>query len=340
MNSPHQTLPIAVSMGEPAGIGGEILLKAWLQRDIRAVPPFFTIDDPERLIALNARLGLNVPVHVIGTPAETATTFERALPVLSIGARVKAEPGLPHETDAFLVLESIRRAVEFCQKGLASALTTNPINKALLYQVGFTHPGHTEFVAELCGGRTPVMMLAVPDLRVVPVTIHQSLASVPESLTAEKLRQVCEITHDALRQDFGIARPRIAVAGLNPHAGERGKLGTEDEQTIAPVVQELADSGMAITGPLPADTMFHAGARQSYDVAICMYHDQALIPVKTIDFDNGVNATLGLPIIRTSPDHGTAFDIAGTGRAKPDSLIAALKMAGDMAASRQDAASA
>lgn len=338
MNCDGHTQSIVVSMGEPAGIGGEILLKAWLERDARTVPPFFTIDDPERLIALNERLGLNVPVYVIGTPAEAVSTFEKAMPVLSIGAKVKAEPGLPHNTDAFLVLESIRRAVEFCQRGQAAALTTNPINKALLYQAGFTHPGHTEFVAELSGGETPVMMLAVPDLRVVPVTIHQSLASVPRSLTTGKLRQVCEITHDALRRDCGIERPRIAVAGLNPHAGERGKLGAEDEQIIAPVVQELADKGMSITGPLPADTMFHAGARKSYDVAICMYHDQALIPVKTIDFDNGVNATLGLPIIRTSPDHGTAFDIAGTGRAKPDSLIAALKMAGEMAANRQDTA--
>jgi 4-hydroxythreonine-4-phosphate dehydrogenase len=328
------TLPLALTMGEPAGIGGEIALKAWLRRG-EGVPVFYAIDDPDRLAALAGRLGAAAPVRVIGAPGEAGLVFSEALPVLPVGGPVTAAPGKPELADAALVVRSIDRAVAAAQAGMAAAVVTNPINKDALYRAGFRHPGHTEYLAELAGVRDgAVMMLASPELRVVPVTIHLALREAVAGLTAEAIVHAGRVTEAALRRDFGIAAPRLAVAGLNPHAGEGGSLGREDLDIVAPAIAELRAAGIDARGPLAADTMFHAGARRGYDAALCMYHDQALIPIKTIDFDGGVNVTLGLPFIRTSPDHGTGFDIAGSGKARPDSLIAALRLAAGMAARR------
>ena len=239
------------------------------------------------------------------------------------------------------MIGAIDRAVADVQGGRAAALVTNPINKEALYRAGFHHPGHTEYLGELAGllygkpGLTPIMMLASPQLRVVPVTIHLALRQAIAALTSAMIVTAGRVTRTALQRDFGIAAPVLAVAGLNPHAGEGGSLGREDMDIVAPAIAELRAAGIDARGPLAADTMFHAAARQSYDAALCMYHDQALIPIKTLDFDGAVNVTLGLPFIRTSPDHGTAFDIAGQGIARPDSLIAALRLAAEMAARRQ-----
>jgi 4-hydroxythreonine-4-phosphate dehydrogenase len=330
-------LPLALTSGEPAGIGGEIALLAWLRR-AEGVPPFYLIDDPERLAALAHRLGWDVPVTTMRDVSQTAALFARALPVRSICGSYRAEPGRPDPADAGLVIRAIETAVADVQAGRAAALVTNPINKDALYRAGFRHPGHTEFLAELAGiGDDPVMMLAGPQLRVVPVTIHLALRAAVEKLSSAAIVHAARVTHAALIRDFGVAAPVIAVAGLNPHAGEGGALGREDIEIIAPAIAALRREGIEVRGPLAADTMFHAAARRGYDAALCMYHDQALIPVKTLDFDAAVNVTLGLPFIRTSPDHGTAFDIAGTGSARPDSLIAALKLAAAMAARRRQA---
>jgi 4-hydroxythreonine-4-phosphate dehydrogenase len=327
-------LPLALTMGEPAGIGGEIALGAWLRRG-EGVPSFYVIDDPDRLTALAARLGWAVPLLAIDVPASVPQVFRDALPVLPVGGKPAAEPGRPETADAPLVIGAIDRAVADVREGRAAALVTNPINKEALYRAGFSHPGHTEYLGELAGGgATPIMMLASPRLRVVPVTIHLALRHAIEALTSAMIVMAGRVTHEALRRDFGVAMPVLAVAGLNPHAGEAGSLGREDLDIVAPAVAELRAGGIDARGPLAADTMFHEAARQSYDAALCMYHDQALIPVKTLDFDDAVNVTLGLPFIRTSPDHGTAFDIAGQGIARPDSLIAALRLAAEMAARR------
>jgi len=328
-------LPLALTMGEPAGIGGEIALKAWMRRG-EGVPAFYLIDDPGRLTALAARLGWKVPVQAIDSAAGAPQVFRDALPVLPVGGKPAAELGRPETADAALVIGAIDRAVADVREGRAAALVTNPINKEALYRAGFRHPGHTEYLAELAGpGATAVMMLACPELRVVPVTIHLALRQAIEALSSAMIVAAGRVTHAALMRDFGVAAPVIAVAGLNPHAGEGGSLGREDLDIVMPAVGELRALGIDARGPLAADTMFHAAARRGYDAALCMYHDQALIPIKTIDFDGGVNVTLGLPFIRTSPDHGTAFDIAGQGIARPDSLIAALKLAAEMAARRQ-----
>ncbi len=335
-------LPLALTMGEPAGIGGEIALKAWLRRG-EGVPPFYVIDDPSRLAALARRLGWNVPISPLtaahdAAPHDALAMFAKALPVLPIGGSPRAAPGRPDRADAALVIGAIDTAVAEVRGGRAAAVVTNPINKDALYRAGFRHPGHTEYLAELAGtGASAVMMLACPQLRVVPVTIHLALRQAIEELSGAAIVHAGRVTHDALVRDFGIAAPVIACAGLNPHAGEAGALGREDIDIIMPAIAELRAAGIDARGPLAADTMFHAEARRGYDAALCMYHDQALIPVKTIDFDGAVNVTLGLPFIRTSPDHGTAFDIAGSGVARPDSLIAALKLAAQMAA-RQMAA--
>jgi 4-hydroxythreonine-4-phosphate dehydrogenase len=332
-------LPLALTMGEPAGIGGEIALKAWMRRG-EGVPAFYLIDDPGRLTALAARLGWKVPVQAIDSAAGAPQVFRDALPVLPVGGKPAAEPGRPETADAALVIGAIDRAVADVRDGRAAALVTNPINKEVLYRAGFPHPGHTEYLGELAGRLcgladvTPVMMLASPQLRVVPVTIHLALRHAIEALTSAMIVTAGRITHEALRRDFGVAMPVLAVAGLNPHAGEAGSLGREDLDIVAPAVAELRAAGIDARGPLAADTMFHEAARRNYDAALCMYHDQALIPVKTLDFDDAVNVTLGLPFIRTSPDHGTAFDIAGQGIARPDSLIAALRLAAEMAARR------
>jgi len=334
------SLPLALTMGEPAGIGGEIALQAWLRRSNDAVPPFYVIDDPDRLAALAARLGWAAPVRAVATPGHATEVFRDALPVLPIGGTCLAKPGRPNSADARLVIGAIDRAAADVKNGKAAAVVTNPINKEALYGAGFHHPGHTEYLGELAErlfdekGVTPIMMLASRDLRVVPVTIHLALRDAIAALTSTAIVTAGQMTHRALERDFGIAKPRLAVAGLNPHAGEGGALGSEDRDIVVPAIAELCRKGVDARGPLAADTMFHMAARQGYDAALCMYHDQALIPIKTLDFDGAVNVTLGLPFIRTSPDHGTAFDIAGRGVARPDSLIAALKLAAEMAARR------
>ncbi len=322
-------------MGEPAGIGGEIALAAWLRRRDAAVPPFYLIDAPGRLAALAQGLGWNVAVFAIGAPAEAAAVFPDALPVLPLSAAPRAQPSQPDPADARLVIEAIDRAVADARDGRAAAVVTNPINKDALYRAGFRYPGHTEYLAQLARSIEPaVMMLASAELRVVPVTIHHALREAIGLVTIPAIVHAGKIVDAALRRDFGLAAPRLAIAGLNPHAGESGGLGREDIDIVAPAVAALREAGIDARGPLAADTMFHPAARATYDAALCMYHDQALIPIKTIDFDGGVNVTLGLPFIRTSPDHGTAFDIAGQGVARPDSLIAALRLAGEMATRR------
>lgn len=321
-------------MGEPAGVGGDIVLKAWARRD-DALPPFFAIDDPERLGALSRRLGLDVPVRVVDGPEQAAAAFATALPVLPQALSRPSEPGRLDPANAGAVIASIERAVELAQAGRAAAVVTNPIHKQALYQADFHHPGHTEFLAALAGGGAkPVMMLACEGLRVVPVTIHVSLRQAIETLSGDEIIACGRIAAAALTADFGIAHPRLAVAALNPHAGEGGSMGREEIDLISPAIAALRALGIDAVGPAPSDTLFHRDARAGYDVVLCMYHDQALIPLKTVDFAGGVNVTLGLPFVRTSPDHGTALDIAGTGRADDTSLVAALSMAAAMAARR------
>lgn len=313
------TKAIAVSCGEPAGIGPELIEMAWSA--LQGAHPFFWIGDP-------AHLPGTVPHQVLNDPRQAADVCPKALPVLPLAFDGPRTPGTAQSAHAAGVIKSIETGVSLVQSGAASALCTLPIHKqALAEGAGFAYPGHTEFLADLAGVDEVVMMLASDQLRVVPVTIHIALSEVPNALTAELLERRIRITHQALVSQFGLPNPRLAVAGLNPHAGEGGRMGYEDAQLITPVLDRLRVQGMQITGPLPADTMFHARARAAYDVAICMYHDQALIPIKTLDFDRGVNVTLGMPFVRTSPDHGTAFDIAGTGQANPSSTIEALKLA-------------
>ncbi|OAN75963.1 4-hydroxythreonine-4-phosphate dehydrogenase PdxA [Jannaschia sp. EhC01] len=319
--------PIALTIGEPSGIGPEIAARAWAA--LGAELPFFVIGDPAHLA------GQGSPLVAISSPSEVAAACHDGLPLLPHAFAAPAVPGQPDPANAQGVIDVIARGVDLVMRGEASALTTGPIHKkALKDGADFAFPGHTEYLAHLAGVERVVMMLACPELRVVPVTIHIPVAKVPTALTADLLRDTIRITETALRRDFGIPAPRLAVAGLNPHAGEGGAMGREEIEVIGPVLEELRAAGMTISGPSSADTMFHAGAREHYDAAVAMYHDQALIPIKTIDFAGGVNVTLGLPFIRTSPDHGTAFDIAGTGSADATSLIAALKMARDMATAR------
>jgi 4-hydroxythreonine-4-phosphate dehydrogenase len=327
-------LPLAVTMGEPAGIGGEIALKAWL--DLRGdLPPFYLIDDPDRLTSLARRLDWPVPIRPIDTPDRAPCVFADALPVVPIDTAIRAQPGHPDPADAPAILGAIQTAVRDVRNGRAAALVTNPIQKDSLYRAGFRHPGHTEYLAELAGaGAAPIMMLVCPGLRVVPVTIHLPLRRAIESLSSAAIVHAGRVTERALCRDFGVGSPVLAVAGLNPHAGEAGSLGREEIEIIEPALAEMRAGGMDARGPLPPDTMFHAEARGAYDAALCMYHDQALIPIKTIDFYGGINVTLGLPFVRTSPDHGTALAIAGRGTARPDSLIAALRLAAEMAARR------
>jgi len=323
--------PLAVTMGEPAGIGGDITLMAWRAAADGALPSFFVIDDADRLEALATRLGLVSPVARIDRPEIAADVFARALPVLHRPLPRPVEPGRPSAGNAAAVVAAIEEAVAFAGDGRAAAVVTNPINKKVLYEANFRFPGHTEFLAALAGGVPVAMMLASEQLRVVPVTVHVSLRDAIAALTTAKIVACGRLVASALARDFGILHPRLAVAGLNPHAGEQGTMGDEDARIIVPAVAALCAEGIAATGPLPPDTMFHAAARATYDAALCMYHDQALIPLKTLDFDGGVNVTLGLPFVRTSPDHGTAFDVAGTGRARPTSLIAALRLAARIA---------
>jgi 4-hydroxythreonine-4-phosphate dehydrogenase len=327
--------PLALTLGEPAGIGPDITLLAWSLRDELKLPPFYLLGDRAFLEQRANALGLKARFADVA-PEDAITAFATALPVVATGKAATAKPGQPDASSASAALASIRRAVADVQSGLASAVVTNPIAKSVLYQAGFRHPGHTEFLAELAAtnGKAPqpVMMLWSPLLAVVPVTIHLSLREAINQLTTELIVDTSRIVAAGLHRSFGLARPRLALSGLNPHAGEDGSLGTEDKTIVAPAIEILRAEGLDVRGPLPADTMFHEAARKTYDCAICMYHDQALIPIKTLAFDDGVNVTLGLPFVRTSPDHGTAFDIAGTGRANPASLVAALRLADRMAA--------
>jgi 4-hydroxythreonine-4-phosphate dehydrogenase len=326
--------PLALTIGEPAGIGPDIAIAAWVRRQELALPPFYLIGDGAFLAARAKILGVKLPL-ANAQPADAVALFADALPVVDGGHTITAQPGQPDDSSAPAAIASIRQAVADVVAGHASAVVTNPIAKSVLYRAGFSHPGHTEFLAELAaaGGPMPlpVMMLWSPELAVVPVTIHLPLRDAITQLTSDLIARTARIVAADLKARFGIAKPRLAISGLNPHAGEDGSLGTEDQAIIAPAIATLRNEGIDVRGPLPADTMFHAAARKTYDCAICMYHDQALIPIKTIAFDDGVNVTLGLPFIRTSPDHGTAFDIAGTGKANPASLIAALRLAARMA---------
>ncbi len=318
--------PVAVSCGEPAGIGPEIAVKA--RTVLGAAVPFFWIGDPRHLPD-------GTRWQALSDPAEAVSLAPEILPVLPIDMGPRPLPGQPDPALAAGVVAAIARGVALVQAGQASALCTAPIHKkALKDGAGFAFPGHTEYLAALAGVERVVMMLACAELRVVPATIHIPLSEVPRALTPALLEETLRITRAGLVRDFGIPAPRIAVAGLNPHAGEGGAMGREEIDWMIPLLDRLRGEGMELLGPLPADTMFHPAARARYDTAVCAYHDQALIPIKTIDFASGVNLTLGLPFIRTSPDHGTAFDIAGKGVADPSSLIAALRMAQDMAAAR------
>jgi 4-hydroxythreonine-4-phosphate dehydrogenase len=332
--------PVVISMGDPAGIGPEIILKAWAQRQLSG-PHFACIGDIDAMGACARSLGLPAPV-AISDPGAAASIFPAALPVLTAPVPISAPliAGSPDPRHATTVKACIETGVGLCLSGAARALVTAPIAKSVMYEAGFNFPGHTEFLAELTrntpmtGARGPAMMLAGGGLRVVLTSIHESLAHAIATLSGARIEQIAQLAHLALQRDFGIARPRLALAGLNPHAGERGSLGREEIEIINPAAARLRAAGIAITDALPPDTMFHAEARAGYDAAICLYHDQGLIPVKTLDFHGGVNITLGLPIVRTSPDHGTAFDIAGQGVARADSLLAALDAAAAIAGHR------
>lgn len=327
-------LPSVLTMGDPAGVGAEIAGKAWLERQNSQLRPFYLLHDAAWLDRQYRRLGWTIPIIRIHTGAEAMRQFGTALPVLDTPLAHDARLGIADGRSAGAVVGSIDRAVDQVRAGEANSLVTLPINKELLAADGFAYPGHTDYLCHLGGVETVVMMLWSPDLAVVPVTVHQPLSEAVRDLTADRIIKAVQVTAAALSRDFGKTTPRFAIAGLNPHAGEGGLLGSEEATIIGPAIEILRSHGLACDGPLPADTMFHHHARQKYDVAICMYHDQALIPIKTLDFFGAVNVTLGLPFIRTSPDHGTAYAIAGTGTADPSSLIAAITLAHRMADNR------
>jgi 4-hydroxythreonine-4-phosphate dehydrogenase len=336
--------PLALTLGEPAGIGPDITIAVWRRRSELGLAPFYVVADPQYLLGRAERLRITLPITVV-EPREASGAFANSLPVVDLGMSITAKPGHPDRSSAPAAIAAIRRAVSDVLSGAAAAIITNPVAKNVLYRSGFAEPGHTEFLGKLAGEITgtdphPVMMLWSPELAVVPVTIHLPLAEVPRRLSAPLIVETGRIVARDLATRFGIARPRIAVAGLNPHAGEEGALGTEDHTIVWPAVEQLVSEGIDARGPVPADTLFHESARASYDVALCMYHDQALIPIKTLAFDHAVNVTLGLPFVRTSPDHGTAFDIAGTGRADPSSLIAAIMLAARLASRQKPAPTA
>lgn len=328
--------PLALTLGEPAGIGPDLALAVWRARRALALPAFYIVGDPCFLRRRAALLGLDIPIATV-TPAAAAAAFADSLPVVDLAVAVHAEPGRPDGTSAPAAVASIRRAVGDVMDGAAAAIVTSPVAKTVLYKSGFADPGHTEFLARLVRDATgrvlrPVMLLWSPQLAVVPVTIHLPLRRIFGALTSALIIDTGRIVARDYTRRFGLARPRLAIAGLNPHAGEDGALGAEDGAIVAPAVAALVAEGIDAAGPLAADSLFHAKARAGYDVALCMYHDQALIPIKTLAFDHAVNVTLGLPFVRTSPDHGTAFDLAGSGRADPSSLVAALRLAARLAA--------
>lgn len=331
--TPAVSAPLVLTLGEPAGIGPEIVAAAW-QRLRMSGPAFAVIGD------IRCLADCGIPVRQVDGTEGVGEGFASALPVIDRPLPAPVTPGHPDPRNAGVVADWIEEGVALCLSGSASALVTAPIAKAPLYAGGFQHPGHTEFIAELTADtpwpdlRGPVMMLTAANLRACLVTIHVPLAGVPELITAERVARTAQVVDEALRRDFGLATPRLALAGLNPHAGESGAIGSEEVDILVPVARTLREQGIDLSDPRPADTLFHDEARATYDAVICLYHDQALIPVKTLDFWGGVNATLGLPIIRTSPDHGTGFDIAGQGIARPDSLIAAIHLAAVMASNR------
>ncbi|MFO1034128.1 MAG: 4-hydroxythreonine-4-phosphate dehydrogenase PdxA [Hyphomicrobiales bacterium] len=322
--------------GEPGGVGPEIAAKAWQALRGDASCTFAWLGDADHLHARAKAAGAEVPVVRVSTLAEATAQFPVALPVLQRALPAAPVTGQFSATTAPWVMAAITEAVELCLSGAASAMVTCPIQKEALYAAGFKHQGHTDFLAHLCHARglaaQEVMMLVGGGLRAVPITVHIPLKDVPTALTAASIEAQALVVHAALRRHFGIAVPRLAFTGLNPHAGENGTMGTEEKTIIIPALMRLKAAGIAVTGPLPADTAFLPEARSGYDAILCMYHDQALIPVKTLDMHGGVNVTLGLPFIRTSPDHGTALGLAGTGKARPDSLITAIRLAADMAA--------
>jgi 4-hydroxythreonine-4-phosphate dehydrogenase len=319
---------LAIAMGDPAGVGPEIIAKSWVVRTLRSLPPFAMVGDAGAV----ARVW-DGPIEVIDDIAEAPVVFDRALPVLAVEPAGDVVPGTATVSGARAALSALECAIALAQRGAAKALVTGPVSKAQLYGIGFNQPGQTEFVAERCGvaAEDAVMMLAGPSLRVVPLTAHVPLAAVPSLLSVDLLVTKARTTATALRRDFGIAAPRLAFAGLNPHAGESGTIGREEIDILEPAIAQLRAEGIDATGPFAADTLFHARARKHYDAALCCYHDQALVPIKTLHFDDGVNMTLGLPIVRTSPDHGTAFNLAGSDRAHPGAMIAAIAMAGQAA---------
>ncbi len=326
--------PIAASIGDPAGIGPEVLAKAWARRREEGLQPFFAIGDPRSIAIV-----WDGPIRKIETPADAAGCFDEALPIMEVEDAGEIIPGQPNMPGARCAIVSLEIAVGLARSGAASAIVTGPVSKAELYAIGFTHSGQTEFVAERCGV-APInvaMMLAGPSLRTVCITTHVPLARVPELLTVDLVMARARVTARGLQRDFGIESPRIALAGFNPHAGEGGALGREEIDILIPAVEQLREEGIDIVGPLAGDTMFHPRARALYDAALCTYHDQALIPLKTLHFDEGVNMTLGLPIVRAAPDHGTAFGIAGQDKAEPGATIAALRLAGEAAARRAQA---
>ena len=335
MSAPQASLPLALTQGDPSGIGPEIAIKAWLARSA-TTPPWFLLADPNHIARVAKQIGVALPIAVV-EPEAAAVAFATSLPIVALQNEVKGEAGKPDSVDAAATLESIEHGVELVRAGAARALVTNPIAKDVLYSAGFHHPGHTEWLGELAergwntGPLRPVMLIWSRELAVVPVTIHVSLKQAIADLTTDLIVETALITAQDYRTRFGMASPRLAIAGLNPHAGESGSMGREDIEIIAPAVEQLRARGIDARGPLPPDTMFHAAARATYDVAICMYHDQGLIPAKTLAFDTGVNTTLGLPFIRTSPDHGTAFNIAGKGTASASSLMAAIELAAELA---------
>ncbi|GAB2187433.1 4-hydroxythreonine-4-phosphate dehydrogenase PdxA [Roseibium sp. LAB1] len=324
--------PIAVSMGEPAGIGPDLTLIAWANRKALGLPPFYIRGDETLLQERARKIGLNARLKSV-TQDEATATFAKALPIVQTGPALSDQPGVETPETAASVVASIEGCVEDIRSGLACALVTNPINKAALYRTGFAFPGHTEYLGSLAVTHwseepaKPVMMIAGPELMVVPVTIHIPLRDVPAALTTELIVETAEITANDLKTRFGYTSPRLALCGLNPHAGENGSMGTEDRDIVEPAVARLRAMGIDASGPHPADTLFHPAARENYDCVLGMYHDQVLIPAKTIGFDESVNVTLGLPFVRTSPDHGTAYGLAGTGTARVDSFAASLRMA-------------
>jgi len=329
------TAPLAVSLGDPAGVGPELICEAWAQRESERLPSFFACGGADLLAAAGARRGLDVPVRRVRSAIEATQAFADALPVYG-DIDGPYGPGAPDQDGARLALASLNHATRLAVAGEASGVVTGPIAKSLLAEVGFDFPGQTEFVAAACGvaAESAVMMLAGPSLRTVPLTVHVALADVPSLLTSELIVRRASIVAAALERDFGLVRPRLAICALNPHAGENGRMGSEEQAIIQPAIDALRARGIEATGPHPADSLFAPRARETYDVAIAMYHDQALVPLKALDFDNGVNITLGLPIVRTSPDHGTAFAIAGQRIADPGATIAAIRMAGEAAGRR------